>query len=113
MNRLLALIGIGLALSFTGCESMWKTMGVATVSSVNARNDKVDAELADLKTSVDALSVKMDDVQKAAAEVARIDALVNDLQTKINLLPQETLKKLADILNKAAAEAEAQSAQQP
>jgi uncharacterized protein YoxC len=103
------LVGVGLALTLTGCASMWKAMGVATVSSVNAQNDKVNAELSDLKTTVDGLSSKMDEVQKAAAEVARIEALVNDLQSKVNLLPQQTLKRLADILSKAAAEA--QSAQ--
>lgn len=100
------LCALGLTLALSGCASFWKTMGVATVASVNERNDKVDAELADLKSSVDSLSAKMNDVEKAAADVARIEALVNDLQDKIDLLPQETLKKLADILNKAAAEAQ-------
>jgi len=97
---------LALTLALSGCASMWKAMGVATVASVNEQNDKVNAELADLKSSVDTLSSKMNDVEKAAADVARIEALVNDLQGKIDLLPQETLKKLADILNKAAAEAQ-------
>lgn len=104
MKKGMVLICVAAALALSGCASMWKAMGVATVASVNAQNDKVDAELADLKTTVDGLASKMDDVQKAAQDVARIEALVNDLQGKVDLLPQETIKKLADILAKAAAE---------
>lgn len=110
MKRIVLIAGAGLALTLTGCASMWKAMGVATVSSVKARDDKVDAELADLKSSIDALSGKMTGVEQATAEVTKIEALVNDLQSKIDLLPQETLKRLAAILTKAANEA--QSARQ-
>jgi uncharacterized protein YoxC len=97
-------------LSLSGCASMWKTMGVATEKSVAERADKTDAQLAELKRSVDDLSAKVADAQKTADEVARVEKLVADLQGKVDQLPQDTLRKLADILAKASAELDAQSA---
>jgi uncharacterized protein YukE len=116
MKRIAFALGIALALSFTGCASMWKTMGVATEKSVAARDEKTDAQLAELKSSIDDLSVKVADAQKASAEaqrvasdVARIEKMVAELQGKVEFLPQDTLRKLAEILTKASAELDAQN----
>jgi hypothetical protein len=91
-------------------------MGVATEKSVDARDEKTGAQLAELKSSIDELSVKVADAQKAAAEaqhvaadVARIEKMVVELQGKVELLPQDTLRKLAEILTKASAEIDAQN----
>ena len=96
-------------LALSGCATVWKTMGVATEKSVAARQEQTDARLGDLKKSIDELSVKVAASQDVAADVARIRRLLDDLQDKIDRLPQETLKKLAEVLNKAAAELEAPS----
>jgi predicted RNase H-like nuclease (RuvC/YqgF family) len=106
---------------------MLKSMGGATAASVDAQNQKIDAnaaaaqdqnakleaEIKDLKAGVDSLSARMDDIQKTAQDVARIDALVTDLQGKIDQLPQATLQRLIDVLNKAQAELQQEQAQQP
>lgn len=118
VKRPLILLAIGTALTFSGCASMWKAMGVATVASVNDVNAKVDAvsakvddsakgsdaRLAELKATIDDLSTKMDDLQKSKDDISRIDSLVGELQGKIDQLPHETLRQLAEILAKAADE---------
>jgi uncharacterized protein YdaL len=109
MKRIACALCAVLALSLAGCASMWKTMGVATEKSVAARDEQNNARLDELKRSIDDLSTKVADSQKVAADVSRIEKMVVELQGKIDLLPQETLKKLADILTKASAEIEAQS----
>jgi hypothetical protein len=97
---------------------MWKAMGVATVASVKEVGDKTDAlsakvddsakasdaRLAELKATVDDLSTKMDELQKSKDDITRIDALVGELQGKLDQLPRETLRQLAEILAKAAEE---------
>lgn len=86
MKKIVVPAAAGLAVTLTGCASMGKAPGVATVASVGTRNDKVDAE------------------------VTKVDALVQDLRSTIDPLLQETLERLAAILTKAANEA--QSARQ-
>ena len=107
MKRTAVALCAALALSLTGCASVWKTMGVATEKSVAARDEKTAASLAELKKSVDELSAKVAASQDVAADVARIRRLIDELQDKMDQLPQDTLKKLAEVLSKAAAELEA------
>ena len=107
MKRTAIALCAALALSLTGCASVWKTMGVATEKSVAERNEQTDAKLSELKKSVDDLSTKVAAAQDVAADVARIRRLIDDLQDKIDKIPQDTLKKLAEVLDKAAAELEA------
>lgn len=127
MKRSGILVCICAALVLSGCATMLKSMGGATAASVDAQNQKIDAnaaaaqdqnakleaEIKDLKAGVDSLSARMDDIQKTAQDVARIDALVTDLQGKIDQLPQATLQRLIDVLNKAQAELQQEQAQQP
>ncbi len=106
MKRIAIALCAAAALSLTGCASMWKTMGVATEKSVAARDEQTNAKLGELKKSVDDLSAKVAASQDVAADVARIRRLIDELQDKIDKLPQDTLKKLAEVLNKAAADLE-------
>jgi uncharacterized protein YukE len=107
MKRIAFALCVAAALSLTGCASMWKTMGVATEKSVAARDEKTNARLDELKRSIDDLSVKVAASQNIAEDVARIQKLLGELQGQVDKLPQDTLKKLAEVLDKAAAELEA------
>jgi hypothetical protein len=118
-----AIAAIGLA---TGCASMWKTLGVETVKSQDERasaqrqesdqreaslrkeNEELKAQVAELKATVDRLSLRMDDAERASADLERIQALVGELERRVDLIPQETLRKMADIFARAAREAQAQ-----
>jgi TolA-binding protein len=109
----------------TGCASMWKALGVETVKSQEERasaqrqasdetaaglrqeNEELKAQVAELKETVDRLSLQMDGVEKAQADIERVQALVDALERRVDLIPQETLRKLADIFARAAREAEA------
>jgi len=125
VKKAILVVGVGIVLGMTSCASMWKAMGVATVSSQNEQDSRLkdlkstvdglaskaddsaklqSARLDELKSAVDDLSSKIEDIQKAAVQVEKIETLVGELQGKIDLLPQQTLKELADILGKAAAE---------
>lgn len=125
MRKAVIVVCIGVVVGLSGCASIWKAMGVATVSSVKDQDSRLsdlkttvdglttkmddsasqqNARLDQLKTAVDDLSSKADEIQKTTAQVEKIETLVSELQGKIDLLPQETLRKLADILSKAAAE---------
>jgi TolA-binding protein len=110
MKRIAFALCVVLALSVTGCASMWKTMGVATEKSVADRDEKNSAQLAEIQKSVDDLSTKVAAAQGVAADVARVEKMVRDLQGRVDQLPQDTLKKLAQILSKASAELDAQDA---
>lgn len=106
-----------------GCAGMWKTLGVETVKSQDERaaalreesgqreaalrseNDALKAQVAELKATVERLSLKIDEIEKDSADIGRIQALVDGLGQRVDLIPQETLQKLADIFAKAAKEA--------
>ncbi|MCX7025082.1 MAG: hypothetical protein NT080_10735 [Spirochaetes bacterium] len=97
-----ALIFILVLATLSSCATVWKTLGVATVTSVDAR-------IVELQKTIDILSAKTDDARKAAENVVRLEALVRELQGQMDNLPAETLQKIADILSKAAAEARSAS----
>lgn len=117
-----AIAALGLT---TSCASMWRALGVETVKSQEERasaqrqasdeaaaglrqeNEELKAQVAELKTTVDRLSLQMDGVEKAQADIERVQALVDALERRVDLIPQETLRKLADILARAAREADA------
>jgi hypothetical protein len=108
----------------TSCASMWKALGVETVKSQEERasaqrqasdeaatglrreNEDLKAQVAELKATVDRLSLRMDELGKAEADIERVQGLVDELGRRVDLIPQETLRKLADIFARAAREAE-------
>jgi predicted nucleic acid-binding Zn-ribbon protein len=104
---------------------MWKTLGVETVKSQDERelalrdesgrreaelrqeNEALKARVAELTAAVDRLSAKMGEVEKSSADIKRVEELVAGLEQRVDLIPRETLRKLAEILAKAADEPEA------
>jgi hypothetical protein len=122
-RAILAAVAIAALSLAAGCAGMWKTLGVETVKAQDEReavrleqsgqreaalrseNDALKAQVAELKATVDRLSLKIDEVEKASADIERIQALVDGLGQRVDLIPQETLQKLADIFAKAAKEA--------
>ena len=100
------------ALSLSGCASMYQGMGLATAEDLSARDQRIDS----LETQFRDVSAKVSETaanaQKIAEEsklvatkAAEVEALMKDLQGRVDQLPQETLKRLAEILTKAAQEA--------
>jgi len=102
--------------AFSGCASFWKTLGVATVASVDEKsaqsgqdaqalreeNEALKAKVAELESTVSRLTASVEKLEDSSDEVARLEDLVADLEDRIDLIPQETLKKIADILSRAA-----------
>ena len=125
MRKAGLIVGILCILTVSGCASMWKVMGVATVASVNDQDSRLNdlktvvdgmaskmddtasqqsARLDELKKEIDDLSAKEDNIQLNSAQIEKIATLVSELQGKIDGLPQATLKKLAEILSRAVIE---------
>ncbi len=98
MKRILA--GTAVAL-LTGCASMYDGMGIATKESMTSQAAKVEA----LQQRIDELSTKVSQLDDASQRVAQVEALLKTLQGRIDKVPQDTLKKLADLLSRAASEA--------
>jgi peptidoglycan/xylan/chitin deacetylase (PgdA/CDA1 family) len=117
---------IGFLLSFSSCASLWKSMGVATVSSVDEQNarlatlratvdrmsaeiddsvDRQNALLVELKTTVDSLSARINDVQKATDDIARLESLVGELQASLRKLEGATGKTPTTTPNRVPAPA--------
>jgi cell division protein FtsB len=107
----LALLLLASIAALAGCATVYKTLGIATVAQVQAvtaaqdeQKATLEAEVAELTQRLDAISSSPDSARKAAEDVARIEALVNDLQGKLDLLPAEVLARLIESLQKAQAE---------
>jgi X-X-X-Leu-X-X-Gly heptad repeat protein len=97
-------IRIGAVLSvllLSGCASMYEGMGIASKESVAAQA----AKLQTLQDQVSDLSTKVGQLSDTSQRVAQVEALLKTMSGRVDKLPQETLKKLADLLTKAAAEA--------
>jgi len=91
----------------TGCASMYDAMGLVTKDSLEARDKRLqalEAQNQDVSTQVKDLSTEVAAAKDAAKKVAEIEALMKSLQGRVDQLPQQTLKKLADVLQKAVTE---------
>ena len=97
---------VATVLLLTGCASMYEGMGIASKESVTAQAAKVQA----LQEQVDSLSSKVGQLTDTSQRVAQVEALLKTVSGRVDKIPQETLKKLAELLTKAAAEAEAPAA---
>mgnify|MGYP001408432979 CR=1 FL=1 len=93
-----ALLSIALAMLLAGCATVWKTLGVATVQSVEENNAQVIRR-------IDELAARTASGDAALAKAIELEKLVKELQGRMDGLPAETLAKLADLLAKAAEEA--------
>ncbi len=109
MRKVVVLAAAAAVLAFSGCASFWKTLGVATVASVDEKSARTDqenealkAKVAELEATVARLTAAVDKLEDSSDEVARLEDLVADLEDRIDLIPQATLKKIADILSRAS-----------
>jgi len=84
----LALV-IATAFGFTGCATLWKTMGVATTADQEARQSKIDQEMATLRQTVDELSAKASEIERISQSIDEVKAeaaKVTDLAQKLEQL---------------------------
>lgn len=93
-----ALLSVAVAVLLAGCATVWKTLGVATVQSVEENNAQVARR-------IDELAAQAAAGDAALAKVVELEKLVKELEGKMDELPAETLAKLAELLAKAAEEA--------
>jgi len=120
---------LALALSMTGCASMLKSMGgvskaelaayqaaaaeyqTATdkkLSDMNAALAKAETALKEIdaiKATLQQLSADLSTLQLTAEELKQAKAMVDTLMTRVELLSDETLLKLAQLIQKSLAEA--------
>ena len=128
--------------SLAGCATMYKSLGIATTTDLEAhgatlaaksaeidaraaenqslanRVDTLEASLAELRTKTDALAAeqaqlaqiqaKIEEIQANMAtmsssieDFARVSKAVDELKAQVALIPDETLKRLVDILSQA------------
>lgn len=92
------LMTLALGVLLTGCATVWKTLGVATVQSVEENN-------AQIARRIDELAVRAASGDAALAKAVELEKLVKELQGRMDGLPADTLVRLADLLAKAAEEA--------
>ncbi len=92
------LLSIALTVLLAGCATVWKTLGVATVQSVEESNAQVARR-------IDELAARAASGDAALAKVVELEKLVKELRGRMDELPADTLAKLADLLAKAAEEA--------
>lgn len=112
------------ALLLSGCASLWKTMGVATVAEEKTRAEAASREIADVRRLLDELSSKAlkeerveelersvaelsaaaEDAKQTRAAVEELKALVAEFEGRTEAIPAETLRRLVEILNAALAE---------
>ena len=92
------LMTLALGVLLTGCATVWKTLGVATVQSVEENN-------AQIARRIDELAVRAASGDAALAKAVELEKLVKELQGRMDGLPADTLARLADLLAKAAEEA--------
>lgn len=81
-----------------GCATVWKTLGVATVQSMEESNAQVARR-------IDEPAAKAASGDAALTKVVELEKLVKELRGRMDDLPADTLAKLADLLAKAAEEA--------
>lgn len=93
-----ALLFVAPAILLAGCATVWKTLGVATVQSVEEGNAQVARR-------IDELAARTASGDAALAKALELEKLVKELQGRMDELPAETLAQLADLLAKAAEEA--------
>lgn len=114
MNRTLTAVMTALLLTLGGCATFYQSIGVATTADIAARDEKLAAlenrfqEVASRVDSTAATAQKLSEESKAVAEkAAEVEGLMRDLQGRVSQLPQETLRRLAEILTRAAQESAA------
>ena len=113
---------LALALSMTGCASMLKSMGGVSKTEMAAYQAATDQKLSDLnaalsnaetalkeidviKASLAKLSTDLSTLQMTAEELKQAKSMVDTLMARVELLSDETLLKLAQLIQKSLADA--------
>jgi small-conductance mechanosensitive channel len=121
---------LALVISMTGCASMLKSMGgvskaemaayqAATdlkISDMNAALAKAEAaikEIDDIKATLAKLSADLSTLQMTANELKEAKAMVDSLLVRVEQISDETLLKLAQLIQKSLAEAVPAQAEAP
>ena len=93
----LILASLVLSLALSGCATVWRTLGVATVKTVEERDTQTARRLDELSAQVAASG-------ETAAKVAELEKLLGELEGRMDELPADTLQVLAKVLGEAAEE---------
>jgi len=118
MKRASLILVSALLLLFSGCASLWKTMGVATVADETAREQAADRKMADIQRLMDELGAATVENKAAAQRIVELDSRMAELATAVEAaeragvdieeiklrlenLPDDTLRRLADLLDAA------------
>ena len=113
---------LALALSMTGCASMLKSMGGVSKTEMAAYQAATDQKLSDLnaalsnaetalkeidviKASLAKLSTDLSTLQMTADELKQAKTMVDSLLVRVEQISDETLLKLAQLIQKSLAEA--------
>lgn len=113
MRKNLTILMMIFGLTLAGCATLYDSMGLATKDSLTTRDQRLQAlegQSSDLVAKVNDLEAKMGQLTSTEDRVAAVEALMKSLEGKVNQLPQATLRKLADVLAKAATEAATEAA---
>ncbi len=113
---------LALALAMTGCASMLKSMGGVSKAEMAAYQAATDQKLSDMnaalakaesalkevdaiKATLQKLSTDLSTLQMTAEELKQAKAMVDTLMNRVELLSDETLLKLAQLIQKSLADA--------
>lgn len=100
MRKMLFAAVLSLALGLSGCATMYQSLGLATLEDIEARDKKI----ASLEEKIAGLMSQVQEAKTIAQKAEAAEALARALEGRMDQLPQETLKRLAAILVKAAEE---------
>lgn len=113
---------LALALSMTGCASILKSMGGVSKTEMAAYQAATDQKLSDMnaalskaetalkeidviKASLAKLSTDLSTLQMTAEELKQAKTMVDSLLVRVEQISDETLLKLAQLIQKSLAEA--------
>lgn len=117
-----AALSLALVLSMTGCASMLKSMGGVSKAEMAAYQTATDQKLSDMnaalakaeaalkeveamKATLQKLSTDLSTLQLTAEELVQAKAMVDSLLVRVEQISDETLLKLAQLIQKSLAEA--------
>lgn len=129
-NFVSAALSLALVLSMTGCASMLKSMGGVSKAEMAAYQAATDQKLGDMgaalakaetalkeveamKATLQKLSNDLSSLQMTAEELKQAKTMVDTLLARVELLSDETLLKLAQLIQKSLAEAVPAQAEAP
>ncbi len=125
------LLAFAMIMAMTGCASMLKAAGgvsktelaaqnaavdeklnavnarIETINAALAKTESMEKELEGLKATLAQLSTDLGNAKLTADELEKAKATIGELTAKINTLSDETLLKLAQLIQNALTVAEA------